>query len=82
MDLITSKVTLHSLPSTGMVPTMVFLEIILSLGSDSRVFQLMLDPIKVIEARREVEENFISTRAGITILVDTQILVSVSDDVS
>ena len=64
MDLITSKVTLHSLPSTGIVSISVFFEIILSFGSDTRVFQLMLDPIKVIEARRDAQANVISMWAA------------------
>ena len=63
MDLVTSKVTLHSLASTSIVPSIVFLEIILSFGSDIRVVQLMLDPIKVIEERRDTQANVISTRA-------------------
>ena len=61
MDLITSKVTLHSLPSTRMVASEVFLEIFLSFSSDTRVVQLMLGPIKVIEARRDAQANVIST---------------------
>ena len=79
MDLITSKVTLHSLPSSGMVPSELFLEIILSSCSETRLVQLMIDPIKVIKTKREVAANLISSRAVVTILVDTQICVSVTE---
>ena len=61
MEIITSKVTLHSFPSTGMVSTNVFLEIILSLSSTTREVQLEIDPINVIKTRRDVQAVVIST---------------------
>ena len=54
---LTSKETLHSLPSSGIVVTNVFLEIILSGFSEKIASKLPTDPI---QARIEVKARIIS----------------------